>query len=73
MTLKSNLSKEEMEILKNLKDDESIIIVPADKGKAVVVLDKLLYLQKMNDLLDDDYVEVERGDEKKLLSKLMRN
>ena len=35
---------EEREILKGLKDDMSIIICPADKGKAVVVEDRDAYM-----------------------------
>ena len=35
--LKSNLSKMQRRVLQELKEDESIIICPADKGKAVVV------------------------------------
>ena len=46
MKIKSNLSKEEREILKGLKDDVSIIICPADKGKAVVVEDRDGYMEK---------------------------
>ena len=40
MTIKSNLSVEEREILLELKNDESIIICSADKGKAVVVVQR---------------------------------
>ena len=58
MTVKSNLSKEEREILWKLKEDKSILIVPADKGRAVVVLDRDSYLEKMNEQLNEDYVEV---------------
>ena len=47
MTIKNNLSPEEREILKGLKDDVSIIICSADKGKAVVVEDTENYIYKM--------------------------
>jgi len=40
MKLKSNLSPEQRQILKELKEDDSIIICPADKGMAVVVEDR---------------------------------
>ena len=39
MTTKNNLSFEERQIRKGLKEDTSIIICSADKGKAVVVED----------------------------------
>ena len=68
--VESHLSHEEHEALKKLKANDTILIVPADKGRAVVVLDKDTYLSKMNDQLNDDYVEVARGDEKKLLNNL---
>ena len=42
MKLKSNLSPEQRQILKELKEDDSIIIFPAEKGKAVVVEDRHL-------------------------------
>ena len=50
---KSNLSKEERQAMKNLKEDESIVIVPADKGKCLVVMDKDEYIKKMEDKLSD--------------------
>ena len=37
MTIKSNMSKRQREIIRELKEDDLIIICPADKGKAVVV------------------------------------
>jgi len=39
MTIKNNLSAEEREILRELRNDVSIMICSADKGKAVVVED----------------------------------
>ena len=44
MTLKSNLTQAQRKILQELKEDESIIICPADKGKAVVIEDRDTYL-----------------------------
>ena len=32
--------------MKNLKEDESIVIVPADKGKCLVVMDKDEYIKR---------------------------
>ena len=44
MKIKSNLSKEEREILKGIGDDETIIICSADKGKAIVIEDRETYI-----------------------------
>jgi len=54
MKIKSNLSKEEREILKGI-GDKTIIICPADKGKAIVIEDRETYIQKM-------YQQIEEGD-----------
>ena len=39
----SNISRDEREALKNLKADKDIIVLPADKGRASVVLNKQDY------------------------------
>ena len=49
----SNISRDEREALKNLKADKDIIALPADKGRASVVLNKQDYLDKAQKLLDD--------------------
>ena len=53
MTIKSNISKRQREIIRELTEDESIIICPADKGKAVVVEDREVYLLKTQDQISD--------------------
>ena len=35
----SNITKEQQETLKSLKEDNSIMVIPADKGRASVILD----------------------------------
>ena len=50
---KSNLTPNEWKAIKNLRDDENIIILPADKGKCLVVMDKEEYVQKMEEKLGD--------------------
>jgi hypothetical protein len=50
---KSNLSFEETKALKSLRDRNDIVILPADKGKATVVLDKEEYQQKLCTILDE--------------------
>lgn len=44
----SNLSKEEKLAIKSLKQDENIIIKPADKGSATVIMDKSEYIKEAN-------------------------
>ncbi len=39
----SNLSRNELKALKKLKKEDSIVILPADKGRATVVMDKEKY------------------------------
>ena len=50
---KTNISKEEENALKNLRKDETITILPADKGKSVVVMDNQEYKEKVSTLLLD--------------------
>ncbi|CAG9836786.1 unnamed protein product [Diabrotica balteata] len=49
----SNISREEFIALKNLRSLSEIIILPADKGNATVILDTPSYIEKVNDLLRD--------------------
>ncbi|BHF66782.1 hypothetical protein SprV_0200980400 [Sparganum proliferum] len=47
------LSKVERDALRELKADKDLVIVPADKGRATVELDRKDYLQKAKGLLED--------------------
>ena len=49
----SNLSASERRAIKMLQDDDDILILPADKGRATVVMDRQDYEQKIHLLLDD--------------------
>ena len=53
--------------LKDLAKDVSLVVVPADKGGGVVVLNKIDYVSKMNDILKDDstYRRVAKGNAEK--------
>ena len=63
-----------MRALKDLREDEDIVILPADKGNATVVLDKRDYLTKMNRMLEDDtYKELKRDPTLKVESKVNRS
>ena len=48
-----NISKEEKEAIKTLREDSSHVVLTADKGVALVVMDKSQYVNKCMTLLDD--------------------
>ena len=52
-TTHGNLSKEERSALNSLKDRDDIVIKPADKGSAVVVMDKTAYVHEAERQLSD--------------------
>ena len=47
------MTKDERQALKRLKTDENIVILPADKGRMTVVMDKTDYYDKMDALVND--------------------
>jgi hypothetical protein len=49
-----NLTPGECTVLQNLRINEDIIIKPADKGSAVVVMDKSAYIREAERQLCDD-------------------
>ena len=75
--LDSNLTRDEHRALKRLKNDEDIVILPADKGRVTVVMNKTDYHNKMDSLVDDkDTYELLKKDptpslQRKLNSKLL--
>nr|VZI28672.1 unnamed protein product [Spirometra erinaceieuropaei] len=50
---RETLTKVERDALRELKADKDIVIVPANKGRSTVVLDRTDYLQKAKNLLED--------------------
>ena len=48
-----NITKQEKEAIKTLREDSSQIVLTADKGVALVVMDKNQYIEKCMDLLND--------------------
>ena len=50
---RSKISKEETRALNDLKKDDTIVILPADKGRRTVVMNKADYIEKANTLLND--------------------
>ena len=51
-----NITQEEEEALKELKQDENIVILKADKGNSTVVMNAQEYNDKINCLLSDSSV-----------------
>ena len=51
-----NITQEEEEALKELKQDENIVILKADKGNSTVVMNAQEYDDKINCLLSDSFV-----------------
>ena len=49
---KPNISKEEAQAIKELKKDQDKVILTADKGVAMVVMEKKEYIKKSEDLLN---------------------
>nr|VZH89168.1 unnamed protein product [Spirometra erinaceieuropaei] len=62
------LSKVERDALKEFRADNDLVIVPADKGRSTVVLDRTDYNQKAKSLLEDrqSYVPCESNNMKTL-------
>ena len=58
----SNLTAREWKALNTLKKDEEIMILPADKGKCLVVMDRKDYISKMEEKLKDEttYKRIEK-------------
>ena len=50
---KPNLGKEEMTALKQLKADKNCMVLTADKGVALVVIDRVDYIRKAQEILED--------------------
>ena len=51
--VKNNLSKKQIKALTDLKNNKNLVIKEADKGSAVVIMDKTYYIQKIQEMLDD--------------------
>ena len=73
----NNLSKSELDALRDLQNDKSIIIKEADKGGAFVIMDAIYYKQKIEDMLNDErtYKRIsneKEHDAKKILEKFTK-
>ncbi|XP_072039314.1 uncharacterized protein [Amphiura filiformis] len=61
-TPKQNITKEERQAIHELRKEKSIIVLPADKGKATVVMQADEYEQKLQGMLSDEktYEQLDR-------------
>ena len=70
---RNSISKEEAQALAELRRDQSRVILTADKGVALVILEKAEYNIKAQDLLKDEsaYKEISTDPTNKLKNKLI--
>ena len=68
---KSNITKEEHQAMRKLKKDENRMVLTADKGVSLVVLDKEEYIQKANLLLHQPNYKTLTSDPTKHKNKLI--
>ena len=72
-TPSSNISKEEFKTIRELKEDDSRIILTADKGVALVVLNKEDYIRKAEHLLNQHtYRKIPEDPTSKQKARLMK-
>jgi hypothetical protein len=71
---KSNISLAEREALKTLKEDDSIMVLPADKGRCTVVMKKDEYRKKITAMLEDTttYEKIPKDPTTKFKNKLVK-
>ena len=50
---KQNITREEKQAMNNLKANDSIVIIKADKGNCTVVMDKSRYNGQVHEMLGD--------------------
>lgn len=63
----NNLTHQEWNLIKNIKEDISIICLPADKGNSTVVMDKLEYVEKMTEIFTNkEYQQLSKDPTKKI-------
>ena len=72
MRTKANLTSIQREIIKALKEYDSIIICPADKGKGVVIEDRDVYLIKPHHQISEGDYTLTTKSKKAVLRRLHR-
>ena len=51
--MRSNLSKEELKALHNLRKQKHLVMQKADKGNTVVITEKNVYINRMKEIISD--------------------
>ncbi|KAI0232255.1 hypothetical protein LSAT2_017403, partial [Lamellibrachia satsuma] len=71
---KQNITRQERTALKGLQKEKSITILPADKGKATVIMETREYQEKMKEMLNDEatYEKLKKDPTKKYKAELIR-
>ncbi|KAL0269180.1 UNVERIFIED_CONTAM: hypothetical protein PYX00_006992 [Menopon gallinae] len=70
---KTNIPPKELQAIKNLKRNQDIIILPADKGNATVILNKTDYQEKMEQLLENStYTKTKKDPTQNILRNLRK-
>ena len=68
-----NITRKQSRSLKSLQQNENIIILPADKGRATVVLDKEDYIKKCNEhLTSGPYTKLKKDPTSSIVSKVTK-
>ena len=70
---KPNITKEEQDAINSLKEDNTIMILPADKGRASVVLDTDTYHAKMSALIETGPYQLLNKDPTDRLTRKLRS
>ena len=70
--VKNNLSHEQQKALEELKNNSEIVIKEADKGSAIVIMDREYYKEKIQTMLEDpqSYRPIDKNIDKKTMSKI---
>ena len=69
-TTKNNLSYKQKQAIKNLQENENIIIKEADKGSAVVIIGKTYYRTIIKKILNDELLDA--NIDSKIISKITK-
>ena len=67
-----NMTKEERKALQDLRKDDSHMVLAADKGNALVIMDKDMFIEKYMTLLNDEEVYKECRDQTKPIHSIIK-
>ena len=60
-----NITRQQLAAVRTLQQDPTVTVVPADKGKSVVVMDTVEYREKVRTLLSDEDTYIKITDKRK--------